>query len=296
MPLGSNAIIHNAPVWSPKLSRPREIALYLLIFLFIAATFVLLPIQPGDDWTIFMRASQRVAAGTPLYGAPSIDLYYYPPWMAAILAPIGLLPLKWSYALLLAASLIAAVFLVRRYAAGRMKLVLFVLSPAMFYTLIHGQIDVLILAGVLLPAQWWPLLGVTKPQVALGLLFGVPRPKWRQAAVIALGALAVSLLLFPDWPLVIFRDPPPFRWHTHNLWLGLWPFQVPVGIGLLLLGIQRNDERFLLSASPFLLPYAALSSLSGPWLATLSSLKDWQAGVIWLSWWGAVVYRGLGGV
>ena len=81
---------------------------------------------------------------------------------------------------------------------------------------------------------------------------------------------------------------------TWNLWLGLWPFQVPAGVTLLLFGLSRKDERLLLAASPFLSPYATISSMLGPWLAVLMFLEKWQAAIVWLSWWAAVAYRGLG--
>jgi len=77
------------------------------------------------------------------------------------------------------------------------------------------------------------------------------------------------------------------------LWLGLFPFQVPVGVSLILFGISRKDEKLLIAGSPFLSPYAATSSLIGPWLAVSCFLNDWQVFIVWLSWWGAVIYRGL---
>jgi hypothetical protein len=278
------------------MNRRREIALYLLIFLAIAATFALVPMPGGDDWETFYGAAHRMLDGHPLYGAPVTHAYYSnPPWLALAFVPASLLPFRWGLGLLAAGTLFVSVLLIRRYAPGGFKLALFLLSPPSIYILIHGQIDILILAGVLLPREWWPLLALTKPQVAVGLLGGVPRAKWLRAGIIAGVAILGTMLLFGPWPLELLRQPTPFRWDNHNLWLGLSPFQVPLGVALLLLGIERNDERFLFSASPFFLPYAAISSLIGPWLAALSRLKSWQAGLIWLSWWGAVLYRGLGG-
>jgi len=60
---------------------------------------------------------------------------------------------------------------------------------------------------------------------------------------------------------------------------------------LLALGVSRKDERFLIAGSPFLSPYAALSTLIGPWIAAVSFLKPWQTLLVLASWWGAVVYR-----
>jgi hypothetical protein len=147
---------------------------------------------------------------------------------------------------------------------------------------------------VLLPEEWWLLVALSKPQVAVGLLFGIPRSRWLAAAGITAAALLVSLLWFGNWPLALIRQPLSLVQETWTYWLGLWPYQVPLGITLLLLGLSRKDERLLLAASPFLSPYATTSSMRGPWIAALLLLSRWQAAVVWLSWWAAVAYRGLG--
>jgi hypothetical protein len=164
------------------------------------------------------------------------------------------------------------------------------LSPPILYTLLHGEIDGLILGGVLLPPEWWILIGLTKPQVAVGLVFGVPRGRLVRAIVIAGLALVTSLVWFGLWPLRWLEQANPLH-QGWNLWAGLWPMQVPAGVLLILLGISRKDERWLVAASPFLSPYAATSSLLGPWMVACSFLKGWQALVVLLAWWGAVVYR-----
>lgn len=131
-------------------------------------------------------------------------------------------------------------------------------------TELHGQIDALILAAILLPQEWWMIAGLTKPQVAFGLIFGIPRAKCVRALLLTGLLLVKTLIWFGNWPLQLIRQPTPNRYDGDNLWLGLWPFQVPIGILLILLGISRKDERWLVSASPFLLPYTAISSLLGP--------------------------------
>jgi len=276
----------------------RSIAPVLLICLVFGAVFALLPMPGGDDWGMYQGAAQRIATGMSLYGSPVMetrDYYSNPPWLAALFIPLSYLPLRWGWGVLAGLTLLAATGLISRYARGKLKLVLFLLSPPVIYTLIHGQVDVLILAGALLPAQWWPLVALTKPQVALGLALGVPRRQWLHAAILFSVVVLASLLLFGAWPLELLAQPRPFQFMTHNLWLGLWPFQVPLGIALLAMGLERKDTRFFFSASPFLFPYAAISSLAGPWLAGLSFLKDWQAVLVFVSWWAAVLYRALVG-
>jgi hypothetical protein len=142
---------------------------------------------------------------------------------------------------------------------------------------LHGQIEPLLLAFLLLPKSWWPLAPFPKPQIGLEMVFYVPRRKILSTAAVTGAAWILSLLLFGSWPMALFNQLSPFVEQAHNLWLGLWPLQVPVGLLLILLGIRRADERMLVSAGPSASPYAATSSLIGPWMAGVSFLKDWEA-------------------
>jgi hypothetical protein len=270
----------------------KELAWVTLLVVALIAAFALLPLPGGDDWEVFYHAGRRVFSREPLYGEPVYDGFYFynAPWFAALLAPLTLLPSKLGWAILSVSSLLLTMLVVRRWQGSLVQSALALLSPPMTYILLHGQLDALALAGILLPQAYWGLAALNKPQVTFGLLFG-PRDRptlIRMAAITALVVL-LSFLLFGLWPLEVFRQPGPVG--AHNVWLGLWPYQVPIGIALVFWGINRRDERFLVAASPFFWPYAATSSLLGPWIVVGSLLKDWQAAVVLAGWWGAVAYR-----
>lgn len=276
--------------WFTKEALIISLALGLLI-----VGFALIPLPGGDDWEFFKGASGRILSGIPLYGERITHGYYSnPPWVATLLIPISLLPVRWGWAILNTTSLLLIILLCRHWQLGPWKIVLVLLSPAAFYLILHGGIDVFILAGILLPRETWFLVAASKPQVAVGLIFGVGRKSLLKALAVTLIVLLLTFLFFGFWPREILQQPRPFVDAAHNLWYGLWPFHVPAGLAMLLLGVRRKDERFLIAASPFLSPYAATSSLLGPWLALASFLRGWEATVIFLSWWGAVLYRLLG--
>jgi hypothetical protein len=65
-------------------------------------------------------------------------------------------------------------------------------------------------------------------------------------------------------------------------------------MGLAILGIERRDERYLIAASPFFLPYAATSSLLGPWVVVCTGLRGWQSAIVLLVRWGTVALRAFG--
>jgi hypothetical protein len=268
------------------------------LFLVVVLAFWLGPWPGGDDWETFYYASHRLIENpSSLYGERITHAYYSnPPWLAASLLPLSLFSFKWSWAVISALTVTLAFLLLRRWAKrpGILKILLVILSPGMIYTIMHGQIDVLIISGLLLPDALWPVAAITKPQVAIGLLFGVKRENWLRAALLTLGILLASFLAFGFWPQQLLAQPAPFVMATHNLWYGIWPFQVPAGVMLIVLGISRRDERLLVAGSPLVSPYAATSSLLGPWIAAVTFLKDWQALLVFASWWGAVIYRGMG--
>ncbi len=276
-----------------KRQRLKEVALSGLVVLVLVLTFALLPIPGGVDWETFYAAAERVWTGQPLYGEEVVwhSHFYNPPWVAVLLAPLALLPFRWGWAVVSVATLILVTAVVRRWRGGYVRVILVLLSPPMLYTLLHGEIDGLVLGGLLLPQQYWILVALSKPQVAFGLMFGIPRKKWLPTVALTGSVMLVSLLWFGNWPLEILRQPKPLLTDTWNLWLGLWPYQVPAGVALLLFGLSRRDERLLVSASPFLFPYATISSLLGPWAAVCTFLTEWQAVLVLASWWAATVYR-----
>lgn len=291
--------------WPPAVDphKLRNAAILLGVIVFIAAGIAQVNIPGGgDDWQSFMDGARRLVGiiPYPMYGAEIGHSYYLynPPWVFIALLPILLLPHGWSWGIGCALTLLLGVAILRRWLPqpGTVKVVLLLLSPPMLYILLHGQMDVLILAGVLLPAEWWGLFALGKPQNAIGLLFGIPMSKWKRGGLILAGAVAITMLIVGNWILAITKQPSGFFSSVpYNLWIGLWPFQLTVGVALLAMGISHKDQRFLISASPFLSPYVTTSAMIGPWLAALTGLNDWQAALVFGTWWGAVIYRMLGG-
>lgn len=276
----------------------RDQIAVLVLFAVLAGLFMLTP-WTGDDWRVYHGAGQRVLHREALYGTEVIrqndEAYFYhnPPWVAVLAAPLSLLPAHAGWAMVLAGTLLAVLGLLNHWqpGAGAAKVVFAVLSPPTMYIFLHGQIDALVVALVMLPAQWWWLVAVTKPQVVIGLAAGIPRALWVRAAVLTAAVGLVSLVWFGWWPRDMLDQPTQFTDSSHNLWLGLWPFQVPLGVALLAVFWSKRDERLLIMGSPLLSPYAAVSSLIGPWVAALTYLRTWQAALVWVSWWGAVIYR-----
>lgn len=269
---------------------------YLLIILtgcFMFIAFYVSPWEGADDWKKYYDAAQRLITGSlPLYAPPEV-VSYNPPWVAVSAIPLSLFPPKFGWSALSVGTLALAILVLRKWEAtpGIVKPLAVLSSPPMFYILLHGQIDLVVVAAVLLPQWVWPIAALTKPQVTIGLLLGIRRKRVLRAAVFSALVLGISFGLWGFWPTELTAQEMPVLTAGHNLWTGLWPFQIPLGVIFVLLGLSRSDERLLIAGSPFLSPYAAISTMIGPWIAATSFLRPWQVVVVWLSWWGAVVYR-----
>ncbi len=273
-----------------------QIAL-LMIFSTLALTllFAAFPLPGGDDWEVFRIAVQRMVHRESIYGVRLGALqtsYYYPPWVLGLLIIPGLLPFTWGFALIRALSFILALVIAWRFWINPIKQALILLSPPMLYILLHGQIDVLVLAGmILLPPSWWLIGSITKPQVTLAFLFAIPGKDWPRAVLIAVMVGVISFIIFGPWPLALLNQPKDVLYFGHNIWGGLWPYTLPVGLALVFFAAKKEDLRFIMAASPFFMPYAAMSSMIGPWIALSSLLEDWQAAVVLAVWWAASFYH-----
>ncbi len=121
----------------------------------------------------------------------------YPPWVGALLVPFGALPSAWGRAFV--TSLLLTVLICRRFKLSLIQHSLVLLSPPMLYIFLHGQIDVLALAVFLLPRHFWLIGSITKPQVTIGLIFGLQRENfWKSVGIAAAVTLASSSCLGCD--------------------------------------------------------------------------------------------------
>ena len=160
------------------IEKAKAPALALLLILLLIAAFTLIPLPGGDDWEVFREAGRRVLSGEPLYGQPIYEGFYYynAPWLAVLIAPLSLLPSQLGRSILSVLTLVAATLVVKHWDVSLIKPVVALLSPPMLYILLHGQVDAIVLAGVLLPSAFWSLVAFTKPQVSLGLILGARPP------------------------------------------------------------------------------------------------------------------------
>jgi alpha-1,2-mannosyltransferase len=168
--------------------------------LVVAAQAVVFALWPDAhalliDLQVYRAGGEHVLAGAPLYrGGVLLDLpFVYPPFAAALFAPLALLPLDVLKLLWTAAGLVLLAVVVHRCApraglpaAALLAVVATALDPVRT-TLYLGQINIVLLALV------------------AGDLLGRPDSRWRGAGVGLAAAVKLTPLVFVGYLLVIRR-------------------------------------------------------------------------------------------
>jgi hypothetical protein len=186
-----------------------------------------------------------------------------PPWVLIPLLPFALLPERVGRAALVVVSLGTLGYTAHRLGLSPSFAAVWLLSPPVLASLYAGNLEWLVLAGMILP-HW---LGITllalKPQVGGGIIL-----LWAIEAYMANGWHAVARLLAPTAALfalsfLAFGAWPAYCERPANPGAAAFPLSLLVGLPLLWLAIRRRDERLALAATPYLSPYAMLHSWSG---------------------------------
>ena len=167
---------------------------------YVALVYGLQPANAAPDFDLWYVAAQAWRLGLDPYAVVSQQGWrwplYYPGTMVVAIAPVAGLPLVAARAIVLGLGSGLLAYAIQ--ASGRSLWLL--ASGAFLATLYHGQAGAWLTAAAVLP--WLGFVLTCKPTVglAIGLVYG-----WRWPTVVsAILFLALSLLLFPEWPS---------RWH-----------------------------------------------------------------------------------
>lgn len=221
--------------------------LVVLLFLIVLRFFPL-----GNDYFYYYRplAEQWLRGDHTMYDGPDLRLFY-PPWTLFIILPLGVPSLGAGSALLTTASLVcllAALYLLRGLqAVPRYGLLLALVNLSLVDLIVHGQLDMFGLAGLVL--GWWAvnkqqalLLGVgfclmsMKPvnMVLPVLLFlmAIRHWSWREIALAFTPPLVMllisSALVGFDWPLkYIANYHDPVSKLAISIWRGAEALHLP---------------------------------------------------------------------
>jgi hypothetical protein len=250
-----------------------SIGFILLVFM---AVEVMLYLPDLIDWERTYRpATQLLASGQSPY---EIKSFLNPPWVLIPLIPIAFLPSKIGGGILFVISLCALIFTAVRMGATPLSLIAFLLSFPVFFLLLFGQIDWLILLGILMPPQIGLFFVLAKPQIGLGIAVFWLVEAFRKGGIrrilIDFTPVAVmfclSVVIYGFWFKNISSE-----LFTANYNFSLWPLSLPIGAVLLISALRTRKKEISLLSSPFFSPYVAPHSWSSALLAILP--RQWEA-------------------
>lgn len=180
--------------------------------------------------------------GTPLF-----------PWATLVLMPLRLFSARFATSSLNFISVILVALLIRRYGGNILLAIPVMLSPFGYKLFTTGQTDALVLASIFLPAGL-DLLLFWKPQVIAHIYWSRVYEKPKIYFLSGAALLAVSWLLWGEWPLAIWKFGSTQLiggWWDYSV----WPYGIPVGILMAYLSFKKRDDGYGIIASPLLFPY-----------------------------------------
>ncbi len=253
----------------------RHIALLVLVCLIIGIPLYWFEstqlLHFNVDWNIaFYPATKLLLQGRNPYWIP---FFHNPVWALIPLVPFALLGHSLGGALLFFFSLFTYAFVAYHFKGKPVALVALLLSPLVFYNQFLGNIDSLVLWGLLLPPPIGLFFIAIKPQIGIGIALYLAYSVWLEGGWRKLllsfapvtVALAISFLLFGNWVVSTSENVISANWN-----LSLFPWSIPIGLLLLFVAFRRRRLTVSLSASPFLAPYLSL----GSWSIALFGLLD----------------------
>ncbi len=265
------------------------IGLAVLFFVGVDAIWPLV----GIDWKeTFYPGARAVLEGRTPYTVPT---FRNVPWTILPLLPFALLSERVGGIAFFIASFAAYAWVAYRMNASRIALIAFLISPPVFYGMRMLNVDILVLIGFVLPAPAGLFFVIIKPQMGVVMVIFWLVEAWRKGGIpevlrtflpVTL-VLLLSFTLFGNWVAGRQADLPGSFWNA-----SLWPWSIPIGLGLLMVSLRDRRKELAMSASPFLSPYLAYHS----WAAALLGLiqRDFELVTVVIGMWLVAVVRLLG--
>ena len=247
----------------------------------------------GIDWKeTFYPTARAILQGKDPY---SVSTFRNVPWTVLPLLPFALFSERIGGILFFIVSFVAYGWVAQRMNASRVALIAFLVSPPVFYGMRMLNVDILVLIGFVLPAPVGLFLVIIKPQMGLAMVIFWLVEAWRTGGIrevfktflpVTL-AIVLSFVLFGNWLTGRQADLPGAIWNA-----SLWPWSIPIGLGLLMVSLRDRRKELAMSASPFLSPYLAYHS----WAAALLGLiqRDFELVTVVIGMWLVAVVRILG--
>ena len=215
----------------------------------------------GVDWReTYYPAVTLLLQGENPYQVPTL---YNPVWSLLPLIPFAMAGEGVGEAALFFTAFGVYAWAARRLGGGPAGIIFFMASPLIFYNLMLGNIDWLVVLGFVIPPPIGLFLLVLKPQIgfapALFWAWQIYRRDGVAGVVRAFAPVGISMLVavavFGNW--VSGRDDNLLNVEWN---MSVFPYLIPVG--LFLIYKSRDKINQAVSASPLFSPYLSLGTWS----------------------------------
>ena len=214
------------------------------------------------DWEAISRGVLAFLSGqNPYLVGHDSSRFFNPIWSALLLAPLAELPANMQPITLAVLPLVVAVMLSRHFRFRGLRLLLFLLTPTLWFCIAYGNIDWLVWLGLLLPTPIGLLLLAIKPQTTVLVILVIllrMKPQHRLLAVLPL-TFAVAWWVFGYGVYAPHNNSGNIAW---------WPYSLILGVPLAVLSLWRKSLKLAMVAGVFCTPYVSVTGLWGLSLAT----------------------------
>lgn len=259
----------------------------LMLVIGVSAIIAVLIPDYAIDFTCFYQAGSAVAS---LQSPYNVECYYSPVWVALLFSPLSIFTREIAYRIFAAILFGSYIFTIFKISKQDLLVSLIAcFSPFVFMTMQYGNIDWLVLLGLITPKFLGIWLILTKPQMGFTLAIVWAWMIYKQKGLRSLFATFTPVALgFLISLLLGMRLPNP---DTLSAWSAdIWPIGLLIGIPALVVAIRNKDEYLSLASAPFLSPYIGPMS----WAAILPiamQRRVYIAVAFVLSWLLIIIWR-----
>ncbi len=240
-----------------KSLKTRQKVLVFIIAVLLSTIIAIIIPDYANDFTCFYEAGSKIASLKSPY---TVECYYNPIWVALLFSPLSLFTREIAYRIYAAILFGSYIFILWKISEQHLYITLIAcFSPFIFITMQYGNIDWLVLLGLIVPKYLGIWLVLSKPQMGFALIivwaWNIYKEKGVQTLLtkftpVALGFF-ISLLLG-------MRLPNPGALSSWSA--DIWPYGLLIGIPTLVFAIQKKDGYLALGTAPFLTPYIGAPS------------------------------------
>lgn len=266
---------------------PRHKFFALMVVIGVSALIAVSIPDYAIDFTCFYQAGSAIAS---LQSPYNVECYYSPAWVAILFSPLSVFTREIAYRIYAAILFGSYIFIIFRISKQDLLVsIIACFSPFVFMTMQYGNIDWLVLLGLISPKFLGIWLILTKPQMGFTLAIVwawiIYKEKGVRSLFVTFTPVTLGLLISL---LLGMRLPNPEILSTWSA--DIWPIGLILGIPALVIAIRKKDEFLALATAPFLTPYIGPMSWAAILPITMQRRVFITVAVV-LSWLLIIIWR-----